>query len=180
MLPLLLLGLRVSYKEDIKACPEELVHGCTLRVPGEFLEEGKFKKNLSESYFVIELRSKMQCLSPKQTSNHAKRTPFVEINLNTSPAVFVRTDAVRRPLQPPYEGPFAVIKRFEKFYKVNMNGKHVNVSIDRLKAAYICKELLQPDTTPTSEEPATTSERPASYTKASGRRVRFKVPWEGE
>lgn len=43
-----------------------------------------------------------------------------------------------------------------------MNGKHVNVSFDRLQAAYICKELLQPDTTPTSEEPATTSEIPTT------------------
>ena len=100
--------------------------------------------------------------------------------MNTSPAVFFRTKAVRRLLQSPCEGPFAVIKRFDKFYKVNMNGKHVNASIDRLKAVYICKDLLQPNITPTSEEPATTSERPAAYTKASGRRVRFKVPWEGE
>lgn len=132
----------------------------------------------------------MQGMIPQQTSNHAKRTPFVQNNLTTSPAVFVRTDAVRRPLQPPYEGPFAVIKRCDKFYKINMNGKHVNVSIDRLKAAYVCGEQPQPDTittceqpdktTATCEEPATTNERPAAYTTASGRRVRFRVPWEGE
>lgn len=180
VLPLILLGLRLSYKEDIKACPAELVYGCSLRVPGEFLDESKSKKNISESDFVNDFRSKMQAIKPQQTSNHAKRTPFIETNLATAPAVFVRTDAVRRPLQPPYEGPFPVIKRFDKFYKINMNGKHVNISIDRLKAAFNCKEQ-QPDTTTTTcEEPATTSEERTPYTTASGRRVRFRVPWEGE
>ncbi|XP_046806629.1 uncharacterized protein LOC124419853 [Lucilia cuprina] len=180
VLPLILLGLCISYKEDIKACPAELVYGCTLRVPGEFLTDTKSRKVVSQSDFVNDLRSGMQSIRPQQTSNHAKRTPFIENYLSTSPAVFVRTDAVRRPLQQPYEGPFEVIKRFDKFYKINMNGKPVNVSIDRLKAAFNCIEQPQPDTTLTSEEPATTSEEPAAYTTASGRRVRFRVPWEGE
>lgn len=181
VLPLILLGLRVSFKEDIKACPAELVYGCSLRVPGEFLEEPKSKKNISDSDFVNDFRSKMHSIKPQQTSNHANRTPFMENNLTTTPAVFVRTDAVRRPLQPPYEGPFAVIKRHDKFYKINMNGKNVNISIDRLKAAFICKEQSQADTTTTiCEQPTITSEEPAAYTTSSGRRVRFRVPWEGE
>ncbi|GFY03921.1 hypothetical protein TNCV_1197001 [Trichonephila clavipes] len=42
----------------------------------------------------------------------------------------------RRPLQAPYYGPYPVIKRSHKFYKVNIHGKPTSISIDRLKPAF--------------------------------------------
>ncbi len=37
-LPIVLLGIRATFKPDINACAAELVFGSTLRLPGEFLE----------------------------------------------------------------------------------------------------------------------------------------------
>ena len=45
--------------------------------------------------------------------------------------VFVRHDAVRKPLQPPYDGPFRIIKRTDKHFTLDLNGRHDRVSIDR-------------------------------------------------
>lgn len=172
VLPLILLGLRVSFKEDINASPAELVYGCTLKVPGEFFEDSSASRKLTESEFLNELRSAMQSLRPKQTSNHSNRTPFMEGHLKTATEVFIRTDAVRRPLQPPYEGPFKIVKRFDKFFKVNINGKHVNVSIDRLKAAFTCEE---PPYEATSED-----EHSRPYTTSFGRKTRIRFSTQGE
>lgn len=172
VLPLILLGIRVSYKEDINASPAELVYGCTLRIPGEFFEDSSIGKRLSENEFLQKLRSTMQNLRPQQTANHAKRTPFIEGHLGTAAEVFVRTDAVRKPLQPPYEGPFKVVRRFDKFYKVNINGKHVNVSIDRLKAAFTFDER-PPQMTSTHDD-----SRP--YTTSFGRKTRIRFSTQGE
>jgi hypothetical protein len=36
-LPLALLSIRISFKEDLQASVAELVYGETLRIPGEFL-----------------------------------------------------------------------------------------------------------------------------------------------
>jgi len=35
-LPLVLLGIRTTLKQDLKCTPAELVYGTTLRLPGEF------------------------------------------------------------------------------------------------------------------------------------------------
>lgn len=175
VLPLILLGFRATFKVETNTYPPKLVYGCTLRLSGEFLKSSSSEKLVSESDFVNDLRSKMQNLKAKPTSCHAESTTFIDNCLNTTRVVFIRTDAVRKPLQLSYKGPFTVIERFEKYFKINMNGKHVNVSIDRLKAAFSNEGGPQNRTPTTTKEmsttPITTKEKPASYTTSIGRRV---------
>ncbi|GFW50900.1 gag-pol polyprotein [Trichonephila clavipes] len=78
----------------------------------------------------------MQHLQPKPTRLRGKQTIFVHSELHKCTHVFVRQDSVRRPLQAPYDGPYPVIKRSAKFYKVNIHGKPTLISIDRLKPAF--------------------------------------------
>jgi len=52
--------------------------------------------------------------------------------------VFVREDATKKPLQPPYSGPHEVInKPNERLYTVRINGKDSNISTERLKPAHL-------------------------------------------
>ncbi|GBL92685.1 hypothetical protein AVEN_119084-1 [Araneus ventricosus] len=39
-----------------------------------------------------------------------------------------------------YEGPFPVIERKDKYFAINIKGENFNVSLDRLKPAYILAE----------------------------------------
>ena len=48
---------------------------------------------------------------------------------------YVRLDAVKPPLVRPYEGPFKVLERGVKTFKLQKNGRPWVVSIDRLKPA---------------------------------------------
>ncbi|KAI0221410.1 hypothetical protein LSAT2_027247, partial [Lamellibrachia satsuma] len=59
------------------------------------------------------------------------------LELSTATHVFVRVDVHRRPLQAPYQGPFKVVERHEKFYKLDLGTRHDTVSIDRLKPAFL-------------------------------------------
>jgi len=59
-LPLVLLGIRTSYKEDLQSSAAELVYGEPLRVPGEFLVPATPK--VEASIFIQQLRRHMDQL----------------------------------------------------------------------------------------------------------------------
>ena len=72
----------------------------------------------------------------------------------------MRTDAVRRSLQPPYTGPHKVLSRSDKNFVIEINGKSVKISIDRLKPCYqesTDDEAVCSSTTSTSVSNSTTT-----------------------
>lgn len=134
-LPLILLGLRSTYKNDLDAAPADLVYGENLRLPSEFFIDSKPTYN--EADMVKQLRSCMRDLRPVDTAWHAKQKVFVHPGLKTCQQVFIRDDLVRPSLSPPYKGPYKIIQRFPKYFLVEVNNSVIKVSIDRLKAAFI-------------------------------------------
>ncbi|GFW96253.1 retrovirus-related Pol polyprotein from transposon 412 [Trichonephila clavipes] len=104
VLPIILLGLRASLKEDILCTPAELVFGTTIRLPGEMFDSSKPDDDVVN--FVSKLKSHMQSLHPKPPKHHGKRPVFIHPGLLEATHVFLRRDMLRRPLQQPYDGPF--------------------------------------------------------------------------
>ncbi|KAK4474332.1 hypothetical protein MN116_000416, partial [Schistosoma mekongi] len=135
-LPLVLLGIRSMVKEDVGCSVSELVYGTTLRLPGEFVETASTSTNLDINSYVNRLTNAMRSVKPVQTRRQSTDT-FIQPALKYSTHVFVRRDALRRPLDATYEGPYKVLKREIKYYTIDKNGHEENVSIDRLKAAYL-------------------------------------------
>ena len=68
-------------------------------------------------------------------------TFYVHPRLRTSVHVFVRHDAVQRPLSPPYDHPNKVFKRTKTTYTFDRDNKEEVVSIDHLKPAYVEDQL---------------------------------------
>ncbi|GFT88261.1 transposon Ty3-G Gag-Pol polyprotein [Nephila pilipes] len=60
---------------------------------------------------------------------------FVTKDFFHSPCTFLRLDRVRRSLESPYAGPYKVVKRTSKVFKLEMDGQQHTVFIDRLKPA---------------------------------------------
>jgi hypothetical protein len=54
--------------------------------------------------------------------------------------VFLRQNATRRALEPPYSGPYQVLSRRDKTLQPLVRGSPVTVSTDRVKPAYILNE----------------------------------------
>lgn len=183
VLPTVLLGIRASLKEDIQASPAEMLYGTNLKLPGEMFTNSC--SNFSLTDFVQELRQRMRNLRPIQTSHHSTTAVFISKPLLTASHVFVRKDSVRKPLEQPYQGPFKVISRNDKFFKLEMNGTTNNVSIDRLKAAFFTGDSdSAKDGISTQQIPRTQSlrdvtqqpiaESPGVIKTRYGRRVRFR------
>ncbi|GFS51768.1 retrovirus-related Pol polyprotein from transposon 412 [Trichonephila inaurata madagascariensis] len=138
VLPTILMGFRATWKEDLHATTAEMIYGAPIRLPGEFLCPSK--SSVYPVTFVGRLRESMQRLSPPTTQHHGQHTISVRKDLPTCNHVFLRTDSLRKGLQPPYESPYKVVDRTEKVFRILRHGKEVSVSIDRLKPAYIPKE----------------------------------------
>jgi transposase InsO family protein len=154
-LPWVMLGIRSAWKEDIKATPAELVYGTTIRLPGEYLSPPTTTTD-STSEYVDDLRRRLQILRPVRPTRHGQRNVFVFKDLETCSHVFVRHDAVKTPLQQPYDGPFEVVERHEKHITILRSGQKVVVSIDRLKPAFVLADTAQDHPDQTSNEPTAT------------------------
>lgn len=134
-LPHVLLGIRASLKEDLQASPADLVYGSPLRLPGEYFRNSTATV-VAPAPFLQSLRQQMRDLRPVPGTRHDSRAVLVHPELSQTSHVFVRKDSVRRPLEQPYQGPFEVRSRSDKYFAVLVNGRCVNVSVDRLKPAF--------------------------------------------
>ena len=130
---MVLLGIRTALKTDLGCSVAELVYGTTLRIPGEFfVSEQTTQTNPTE--FVSQLKTAMAILTHGDSSCHKVN---VSHHLSTCTHVFVRHDAVQKPLQVPYDGPYKVLKRSDKHFTLEVNGKQKVISLDRLKPPHL-------------------------------------------
>ena len=135
-LPFVLLGLRSSIREDSGVSPADLVYGCPLRLPGDMVSPSSSADSASVSDFAQHLRSVMSRAAPMPVVRHGAAPARVDPALQSASHVLLRVDAVRRPLVPPYIGPFPVLQRSPKTFLILQNGQEKTVTIDRLKPAF--------------------------------------------
>ena len=189
-LPMVLLGLRSSTRDDSAISPAHLVYGGPLRLPGEFFTASvpPPTATLRTSDFVLQLQSSLRSFTPFSADFHGGQCKTaIPPTLATCPAVFVRVDAVKRPLTPPYTGPYEVIDRSDKTFVLLRAGKPWTVSVDRLKPFFSpvmsapltsvsqCMPSLAPSSSvppaaPSPQPPGSPS--PGPLTTRYGRRVR--------
>lgn len=174
-LPLVLLGIRTAVKSDIGCSAGELVYGTTLRLPGEFFTRGGDETPISAGDYASRLRDIMCKLRATPPRPPTPRPTYVHPALWSCSHVFVRRDAVARPLQPPYDGPFQVLNRSSKQFTVDIRGRREVISIDRVKPAHIDNSeqafpaFTAPPTRPTAETAT------SSRTTRSGRIIKVPV-----
>ena len=114
-LPMILLGIRTSLKLDMGCCAAELVYGTTLRLPGEFFHSSKDQQPDPVTY-TSQLKAIMQQLRPPPLKVKDFKQSYISNDLTTCTHVFLRHDAVKKPLQHPYDGPFKVLRWSNKHF----------------------------------------------------------------
>lgn len=175
-LPLVLLGIRSAFKEDLQASSAELVYGEPLRLPGEFFDHSLPGYTTDITEFSARMKSFVENLRPVPTQHHSTRKTFIFKDLNSCSHVFLREDALRGSLQPAYTGPHKVLQRGGKYFKINVKGKDVTVSIDRIKPAYILSDDFScPSPSPPNslQHYDRQTDKSDIRTTRSNRRVRF-------
>ncbi|XP_022129407.2 uncharacterized protein LOC111003287 [Pieris rapae] len=170
-----------------------MTYGEPLRLPGQLLvpDEQPTLAMENPADFVVRLRRKMAEVQPTPASRHGNKRPFVFKELPGATHIFLHDDTVRRPLQPPYTGPFKVLKYATdgKTLNIDLKGKDITVSVDRVKPAFVEQfafpSARTPGPAPAGPEPPSllspTVENippisaPNPVVTRSGRRVRFKT-----
>lgn len=182
ILPTVLLGLRSVIKSGTNHSVAQMVYGTNIRLPAEFFDEPTV--HIDPDTFVTNLQSYMSQLKPMPSKQATQNTIFVHKNLSSCSHVFLRVDRVKKPLEPSYQGPFLVVKKFDKYFTLSMKDKHINISIDRLKPAYMLTcdntpELLcnnnTNDQSMNSHTPQVIPDEKTSATTRCGRRINMPV-----
>ncbi|XP_008486652.1 uncharacterized protein LOC103523380, partial [Diaphorina citri] len=122
------------YKEDLDASPANLVYGTSLRLPGEYFESPQ--PGIPSSEYAQKLHSIFENLRPKQTTWHGNTKSFSHPHLDKCTHVYLRLDGVKPSLQRPYTGPYKVLSRSDKTFRIDVRSRQVLVSRDRVKPAY--------------------------------------------
>ncbi|KFD54704.1 hypothetical protein M513_04404 [Trichuris suis] len=133
-LPLVMLGIRSTVKEDLHHATAELVFGAPLRLPGVFFTEAS---RLEPSALTDQLKIFFDSVRPTPTRVSKTTKWFIRSHLETCTHVFLRNDAVRPPLTPTYDGPFLVTRRTAETITLLFHDKLKTVSLDRVKPAFI-------------------------------------------
>lgn len=129
-----LLGLRAADRSDNGISAAEMTYVHVLRLPSDFYSP-QSKGSVDDYTYVEKLREIISSFKPASIAQ-SNKSIFVHPDLKTCEYVFVR-DEVHKPLKPAYNGPYRVLKRGTKVYTVQLLNRKANISIDRLKPAYV-------------------------------------------
>jgi len=145
-----------------------MTYGSTLHLPGDFFTP-ECETKLNEPEFVNQLRTAIQSFVGK-TRRHGEQPVYVPAVLKTATHVFVRVNTQKKSLDPPYTGPYKVIEKGDKCFNIMMNGKSEQLSIDRLKPAFVLQDILPTGNAPDFLE----AETPKKDTTRPVQKVPFK------
>ncbi len=145
-LPWVLLGLWAAPRENSGISAAELVYGCPLSLPGQFLSAAE----PPPASFVSQLPSSLPCVSDQTGCSPPAAPPPQE--LRTASFVYVRSPPLSPGLAPAYRGPYRVSVPGNKYFVVDIGGSPTAVSVDRLKP-HLGKALISPAPTPRRGRP---------------------------
>ncbi|CAH8503462.1 unnamed protein product [Schistosoma haematobium] len=166
-LPLILLSIRSTIKEDLQCTPAQLVYGTNLTLPGQLGTHNGKPVCTDPTSFCERPMSHMSNIKPVVLKEQVIK------HLDTCKFVFVRVDSVRCPLQHPYEGPYEVVERQTKYFTINKNGKKETVTIDWIKPAFVESEThdsrkpSKDSSSCTTQFPVFSNNSPPSSTKST-------------
>lgn len=166
-LPWVLLGLRITPREDSTTSPSESVFGSVVSSPSAFLD------GLAEpdEEFTRRLVRLMENLPVQPARHNSSTSTWVDNRLFSTTHVFVRRDGHVPPLEPLYAGPYEVLRRDKAVFLLKIGSKEDTVSIERLKPCLssTAVEAGQPPRRGRPRKTAAASKQPPISTSRRGR-----------
>lgn len=140
-LPFILLSARTALRDDGQHSPAQTVYGCNLILPSDLIAPvNSSDYHTNSSTYTQHLTEYMDVMPPAIT-RPPKLHFQLDKNLNASSHVFVRNNT-KQGLQPNYHGPYKILRRFDKYFIIQLPRGPDKISIDRLKVAHLVDDVL--------------------------------------
>ena len=135
-LPWVMLGLRAASNLDNGVSPSILVTGQQPTLPGQLVVQRPTIDYASN--FGRKLASAMAVQTFHENPWHERRRGrwYAPLDLWTAKCVLVRADKVQSSLVPKYTGPFRVLRRWKKCFRLLLENREDTISVDRLRPFY--------------------------------------------
>ena len=143
-LPLILLHLRATPRDDQPRAPAEAVYGAQLVLPGQLVGTPE-----PPDTFFSQLEVAMTGFQPVPVLHAQPAVPAPQSppqQLLAATRVFVRRDGHHGPLECTWDGPYRVLQRSKHVFRLQMGSRQDSVSVLRLKAANVA--AAEPDGLP--------------------------------
>jgi hypothetical protein len=145
-LPWVLPGLRAAPKEDSGVFSAELLYGTALALPGQFLA--------AEELPVARILQQLRSTEPLPTRPLPEPAPSAPPKaLQTATHVYVRRGAAAGPLAAQYAGPYLVLERGPKVFKLRVGDREEAVSVDGIKPHLGAASLIPAAPPPRGQPP---------------------------
>ncbi len=159
-LPWVLLALRSAPREEDGFSPAQAVYGAPLALPADRQDTPPPERPLEQALETFRLTR--DAATPRSTQHNTADSSAapdaIPDALRTAERVLVRRDGHNTPLAPLYDGPYTVVQRGARFFKLQVGDRQDTVHVNRLKP-------FAAQQTPTATPP-----------KRGRPRVRFSIP----
>ena len=137
-LPIIVLSLNTTIKEDLDASPAELLYGQCLRLPGDlFISSDSLPPPTSAPELLHNMKKFASSLQPTSTRVNQSTPVYLPKALTSCSHVFIKDDPIHRNLTPAYSRPFRVVTRHEHTFTVLKGDKLISVNINNLKPGFV-------------------------------------------
>jgi hypothetical protein len=130
--PFVLLELRAQLREDTGLFPAEAVFGAPIVLPNEFLQNEEISVDAIMKIFSKTLH--VPAVSLPRHNSSAQLSDELPGDLLTTPLVWVCRGGVIPPLQPLYDGPYAVLRRWPRSFTIRVRSRDEVIAVSHLKA----------------------------------------------
>jgi len=124
-LPWVLLGLRSAPKEASGVSSAERLYGVPLALPAQFVA--------CKEPSMLQVLRRLDAAEPAPTAPPLPGPSPVPHHLASAELVYIRRGNLPSPLSPQYVGPYRVLERGDKVFKIQVGDGVQAVSVDRLK-----------------------------------------------
>ncbi|QQP39551.1 Putative tick transposon, partial [Caligus rogercresseyi] len=140
-LPIVLWGLRNSVPMDPGAnnSPFQLLTGRPGSLASSFFDVAPPPKADVDLGGFFETMERLTHVPPRSSP---EGTTQLDKRLNKANYVFLKNKPIRESLSPTFLGPFKVLEKYDRYFKVQLGSKVDNISKDRLRPAFGIEEIL--------------------------------------
>ena len=134
-LPMILLFLRNTVKEDLGVASSELMFGTSLSMPTDLI--APFSSNAPSNSYIANFRRQMAEIPAAVSRPTGPPVPLSQA-IQSATHAYLRIDTPRGKLAPRYEGPYRIVSRRDHVYELEFSpGRNDTVSVLRLKPAFV-------------------------------------------